>query len=145
MHEFFVKVRETKDLDGLYQALKDKKILPQSQDKMGVNSLILAIDAEFPSDFILKLLDSFDFDVSIEDITGMTPLHYAVMLESEEVVSHLIKKGANPYIKDFESWEDCFKAAEDCENKEIANILKTTLHVGAPEGGPPETDANKLR
>ena len=47
----------------------------------------------------MALVDHFK-DVNVKDKNGMTPLHYAVMIENEEIIQALVERNANPDIED---------------------------------------------
>jgi acyl-CoA-binding protein len=69
---------------------------------------------------VVKLLLSYPgIDVKAADQTGMSPLHYAVTCEFEEVVQLLMTAGADPHQKD----EDGETPMMMAESEEIKHLL----------------------
>lgn len=52
-------------------------------------------------------------------VSGMTPLHYACMSGNEELITRLIRLGADPKVKDF-SDKDAFENIE----KSLKHLLQ---------------------
>ncbi len=46
------------------------------------------------------LLSYYKSNINIRDRSGLTPLHYAVLIENEEILKILLKNNADPFIKD---------------------------------------------
>jgi hypothetical protein len=47
----------------------------------------------------IQILLQYEADPNAQDIHGCTPLHYAALHSSKSTIDHLLKFGANPYIK----------------------------------------------
>lgn len=62
-------------------------------------------------------------NVDIVDATGMTPLHYALMIDNNEMIESLLQKKANVYIKD-ENGEDAISLASSKQKELIKKYLK---------------------
>ncbi|XP_068228794.1 transient receptor potential cation channel subfamily A member 1 homolog [Palaemon carinicauda] len=111
-------------------------VLPDS-DRESINSVPCTID-----------LDNKNLiDVNIKDKQGMTPLHYALMKDSEECFKLLIKKRANVNLKNNKNKTPLHVAAERGLAKCCAWLLckgadvlaktdeeKTALHLAAAAG-----------
>jgi ankyrin repeat protein len=53
-----------------------------------------------------SLLDS-GVDINLLDKDGFTPLHKAVIGKKEAVISHLLRRGANPHVRDRVTLQGC--------------------------------------
>jgi len=47
------------------------------------------------------LLDKY-LDINVKDKIGNTPLHYAVILENDEIIELLLNKNADPFTQNIE-------------------------------------------
>ncbi|XP_075481508.1 ankyrin repeat domain-containing protein EMB506, chloroplastic isoform X3 [Primulina tabacum] len=61
-------------------------------------------------------------DMNLVDLDGMSALHHAVVGKREAVISHLLRRGANPEAKDLEGWTPLHVAMQT-RNRDIAKIL----------------------
>ncbi|XP_073057755.1 ankyrin repeat domain-containing protein EMB506, chloroplastic-like isoform X4 [Primulina eburnea] len=71
--------------------------------------------------FVDGMLEN-NFDMNLVDMDGMTALHHAVVGKREAVISHLLRRGANPEAKDLEGWTPLHVAMQT-RNRDIAKIL----------------------
>lgn len=76
-----------------------------------------AIDNEKIEAFRILLPFYAKFNIDIADATGMTPLHYALMIDNSEIIEKLMENGANVDKKD-ENGEDAMSLA-NTKQKEI--------------------------
>ncbi|KAL0424301.1 UNVERIFIED_CONTAM: Ankyrin repeat domain-containing protein, chloroplastic [Sesamum radiatum] len=73
----------------------------------------------------IKFMDGLleqSYDINLVDKDGLTALHLAVIGKREAVISHLLRKGANPEVKDKEGWTPLHVAMQT-RNRDIAKIL----------------------
>jgi ankyrin repeat protein len=85
----YKRIREDKDEVFLRKMIEEKVIGVNDKNKEGVDPLTLAVDCELSID-TLEFLIKQGCDVNSIDEQGCTPLHYAVLLENEELVSFLV-------------------------------------------------------
>ena len=110
----------SKDIDGVTEPIiADNKFLAMlaaAGKSFQRISIIKAING------IYSLLD-LGVDITIEDASGKTLLHWAVDNNHTEAVELLLKNGASKDIKDKEG-RNAVQIAEKKQNKEIEELLK---------------------
>ena len=76
-------------------------------------------------DILLEHGANINFQMTKGPNTGATPLMFAVMANSTEMVKYLLKHGANPHIKDA-TGNSAIDYAKKEKNMEIIELLKQT-------------------
>ena len=86
--EAFEKMREEVDEEIL------NSLNPNAANKEGLTPLMWIIDCEYPADIISRYLEKKNINLNQQDSSGYTALHYAYMMQNDEIVQLLYKKGA---------------------------------------------------
>ena len=73
---------------------------------------------------------------AVDEETGMTPLHYAVIGFQKGAVALLLSMGANPNVKDKDG-RTPLEMAEIMGNKEIIDLLRKQGGKSPPQSPPP--------
>lgn len=82
---------------------------PNYQNEHGDSYLHTAIKYDFDIEIVKRIIKDIHTDVNIQDNNGLTPLHLAIKFNrSPNVISLLIKSGANAGILDHQGWNTLF-------------------------------------
>lgn len=65
------------------------------------NDLLFHAIAHLNAKDIILLLDDKEADINARNINGATPLHYAVQVNSLQIVDLLLKYKANPNLQEY--------------------------------------------
>lgn len=82
----------------------------------GVSPFHYAIDNSKINSFNFLLGYFLGEKINLKDLTGFTPLHYAVLVNDMDIMEILLNNGANPYIKDKDG-SDCWEMANEEQKK----------------------------
>jgi ankyrin len=105
------------DNKKIISILKKKDFSMNSTSPSGHNVLMLA--SYYGSPYIVNLL--LDYDISIIDNksrAGFTALHFAAQEGHKEIIKLLLKRGANPYIKNTRE-ETPFNISKDIDTMKV--------------------------
>ncbi|XP_046634899.1 serine/threonine-protein phosphatase 6 regulatory ankyrin repeat subunit B-like isoform X2 [Daphnia pulicaria] len=113
--------------------LLEKGADPAISDKNGVTPLHWAAYFETTTDIISRILKRFLVDINCRDVNGSTALHYAIMASNVITARCLLKKGADPTVRDNKGYTPLHIAAEMDKDSDILNLLVSNEKVDINE------------
>lgn len=93
----------------------------ENRNSAGVTAFHFAIDNEKIHSFFCLLPYYAKFNINIQDATGMTPLHYALLIDNSEIIEALLKEKPDLHIKD-DNGDTALKLASTAQKELIENI-----------------------
>ncbi|KAL3537901.1 hypothetical protein ACH5RR_001267 [Cinchona calisaya] len=84
----------------------------------------------------IKFMDSLlenRLDVDLIDKDGLSALHHAIIGKKEAVISHLLRKGANPHVKDLDGATPLHYAVQVGAFQTVKLLVKYNVDVNAAD------------
>ena len=122
---------------AMSRLLRTKKVNPYQLNMPGENALHLA--AQCRRDNFLSFAPRHVRDVNARNRYGMTPLHKAVMINSGQNVSILLKNGADPSILDDDGFTPFVRACEGRHLGPTERLLRASHGLVLPFTRPLKT------
>lgn len=91
----------------------------ENRNSAGVTAFHFSIDNEKIESFFCLLPYYAKFNINIQDATGMTPLHYALLIDNNQIIEALLKEKPDVHLKD-ENGENALNLASNAQ-KELIN------------------------
>jgi hypothetical protein len=114
---------------GLRMANFDNKSMFTREEKLKIRSMYNLNNENRNLDIMLKLIE-LGADVNAHDITGFTPLHYALFNADVPMIQALLKHGANPNSVSRNNQRP-LSYLKLANSKEMCNAVDELMHYGA--------------
>ncbi|KRX06351.1 Ankyrin repeat-containing domain [Pseudocohnilembus persalinus] len=110
---------ENDDLEQLKQINLTQKSF-ELRNEQGISILHSAIDQSKLNivNYLLEQIQKLNVKIDIIDVEGQTPLHYAILIENDELIVKLLQMGSDPNVKDINQ-----ESPMDCANKQQKNLI----------------------
>ena len=89
IHDLYTELESNKDEKKLIKLIESGKLLPNDRNKLGQTPLMLAVEANFSTQTLVRLIQ-LKCDVNAKDVDGMTCLHKAIWCESLQIFETLL-------------------------------------------------------